>query len=253
MNILAISDSHFKYHHSHSEDANNAAMLIRFLRQSIGKYDLIALVGDIFDLWFDGKYTIVKQYFPLLRVLADLHDAGARLIFVSGNHDFWFGDFLPDYIGCEIFPDGVTIEADGKKIRFEHGDTRTVNDLRYQIYRRFIRHNLAKHLFSLLHPDFALQLGTLLSRSSRERQDKPALRRRKTRGLKLYAQSLIKLQQADIVVMGHSHSPELIPLTNGYYANCGDWICHHSFIEIIAGKPILKQYKDIDNPSSLTT
>ena len=246
MNILAISDCHYKYHSTNSADADNAAALISFLKQSIGKYNLVALVGDIFDLWFDGKYTIVKQYFHLLRVLADLHDAGARIVFVSGNHDFWFGDFLPHYIGCEIYPDGVSIEADGKIIRFEHGDTRTVNDLRYQLYRRVIRHSFAKSLFSLLHPDFALRLGTLLSRSSRDRKDNPALRRRKAQGLKLYAQKLINRHKADVVVMGHSHSPELIPIAHGYYANCGDWISHRSYIEINCGKPSLHEYKEQD-------
>jgi UDP-2,3-diacylglucosamine hydrolase len=242
LKILAISDCHYKYHASRAEDSQNAARLICFLRQSIGKYDVLALVGDIFDLWYDGKFTIVKQYFPLLRVLADIHDAGTRLIFISGNHDFWFGDFLPDYLGCEIYPDGYTLEADGVKIRFEHGDTRTVNDIRYQVYRKIIRLGLVKHLFSLLHPDFALSLGTLLSRSSRGRKENLTLRRRKTRGLKLYAQKLIDQHKADIVVMGHSHNPELISLAGGFYANCGDWIAHHTFIEIIAGKPALQQY-----------
>lgn len=251
MKILAISDCHYKYHRSEAADSQNADLLLTFLRQSIGKYDVLALVGDIFDLWFDGKYTIVKQYFPLLRCLADIHDSGTRIIFVSGNHDFWFGDFLSQYIGCEIHPDGVYLEADGHKIRFEHGDTRTVNDLRYQVYRKVIRLNAVKHLFSALHPDFALSLGTMLSRSSRKRPENPGLRRKKTRGLKLYAQSLIDKHKADIVVMGHSHVPELIPLANGFYANCGDWISQHTYIEIIAGIPSLHKYNLQSGESAL--
>lgn len=242
MKILAISDCHYKFHQTCSADKQNAELLVSFLKSCVSKYDAVALVGDIFDLWFDGKYTMVKQYFPLLRALADIHDAGARLLYISGNHDFWFGNFLPQYLGCEIYPDGVTLKADGKSIRFEHGDTRTINDLRYQIYRKLIRLKPVKQLFGLLHPDFALSLGTLLSRSSRTRQEKPALRKAKTAGLKHYATKLITSKKADIVVMGHSHIPTLEQIEAGYYINCGDWINHFTYVEIDAGNPTLKQY-----------
>jgi len=242
MKILAISDCHYKYNNTCADDTKNAQILLSFLKSCVGKYDLVALVGDIFDLWWDGKYTIVKQYFPLLRVLADLHDSGARLLLISGNHDFWFGNFLTDFLGCEIHPDGVTIHADGKTIRFEHGDIRTVNDLRYQLYRKLIRMKLIRSLFALLHPDFALSLGTLLSRSSRLRKEHDALRVAKTKGLNHYAAHLIDHKKADIVVMGHSHNPTLEHIGTGFYANCGDWLGHFSYVEIDAGIPTLKQY-----------
>lgn len=243
MKILAISDCHYKFSKPSAEDKENACLLLAFLKSAIGRYDLVVLAGDIFDLWFDGKHTIIKQYFPLLKVLADIREAGARMVMLSGNHDFWFGDFLPDYLGMELYPEGYTLAADGKKIRFEHGDTRTHNDLRYQLYRRVVRLPLVKKIFSLLHPDLALEIGTLFSRSSRGRVENPELRRRKTRGLTHYAQSLISAGKADIVVMGHSHNPELSELRGGHYANCGDWLGHHSYIEINAGIPSLHVYK----------
>lgn len=244
MKILAISDCHYKYNLSNREDASNAQILLRFLKTCVGKYDLVVWVGDIFDLWWDGKYTVVKQYFPLLKIMAELHESGARLVFISGNHDFWFGDFLPDFIGCEIHPEGFTLKTDGKVMRFEHGDTHTTNDLRYQLYRKLIRMKTIRQLFALLHPDIALSLGTLLSRSSRTRKEHDALRTAKTKGLKHYAAGLIKQNKADIVIMGHSHNPALERLGSGFYANCGDWLGHYSYIEIDAGIPSLKQYSE---------
>ncbi len=242
MRILAISDCHYKFA-PQSRDDHAAQLLISFLNSSKGQYDLVALVGDIFDLWFDGKYTLVKQYFPVLKALADLHENGARLIYISGNHDFWFGSFLSDYLGCEIYPDGVTLSLDGKKIRFEHGDTRTVNDLRYQLYRKVVRLNLVKNIFQMLHPDLALSIGSLFSRSSRGRKENPALRKAKTEGLENYAKNLINKGKADIVVMGHSHIPQLNQVNSGYYANCGDWLQHCSYVTIIEGIPTLNVYK----------
>lgn len=247
MNILALSDCHFKYSPTTPEDRENARVLLEFLHSVVGKYDLLVLTGDIFDLWYDGQHTIIKQYFPLLKCLADIHESGTRIVMLSGNHDFWFGDFLPDYLGIELYPDGFSMDADGQKLWFEHGDTHTINDLRYQLYRRIIRLNLIKNIFSLLHPELALNIGTFFSRSSRSRVENPQVRFRKTRGLSHYAQELITRGKATIVVMGHSHHPEQINLQGGTYLNCGDWINHHSYVEINAGIPLLQQYHRIDD------
>jgi len=247
MKILAISDCHYKYSPSSPEDQDNARMLLDFLRSVVGKYDLLVLAGDIFDLWYDGHHILIKQYFPLLKCLADIHESGTRIVMLSGNHDFWFGDFMPDYLGVELYPDGFSIATDGQIIWFEHGDTHTINDLRYQVYRRIIRLNFIKNIFSLLHPELALYLGTFFSRSSRGRVENPQVRFRKTRGLTNYAQELITKGKATIAVMGHSHHPEHIPLQGGTYLNCGDWLTHYSYVEINAGIPVLQQYQRIDD------
>ncbi len=244
MRICIISDIHFKYRRNSPEDKENEAIVLRFLEEAIGKYDLMILAGDIFDLWFDWRYTIVKQYFPLLVRLDEITRAGCKIVHISGNHDFWFNDFFPDYLGIELYDHSYTIEADGKTIHVCHGDEHTVNDRRYQIYRYFIRLPFMRRLFSLLHPDLALSLGSLLSRSSRGRKEEQNLKREKQEGLIKHAQSLIKRGKADYVVMGHSHHPMLKELDGGAYANCGDWISHHSFIEVICGKISINYYID---------
>jgi len=249
MKIIALSDSHYKFHCTNRPDRENAAMFISFLNQCIGQYDLMVLSGDIFDFWLEGKFTIVKQYFPVLCALNAIKESGTQIIYVSGNHDFWFGDFLSEYIGCKIYPDGFTLNTDGRKIRFEHGDTRTLNDLRYQIYRKIIRWKGIRKIAAILHPDLALTIGMLFSRSSREHKDSPALVERKSYGLKNYAKRLIEHKRADIVVLGHSHKPALEKIGKGFYVNCGDWINHYSYVEIDAGNPTLHQYNIKNNQS----
>jgi len=66
MKICVLSDIHFKYIQSSPDDKANARIVLSFLREAVGRYDLMVLNGDIFDLWYDWKYTIIKQYFPLL-------------------------------------------------------------------------------------------------------------------------------------------------------------------------------------------
>jgi len=42
--------------------------------------------------------------------------------------------------------------------------------------------------------------------------------------------------------MGHSHNPELLEISDGVYANSGDWISHHSYIEINSGNIQIQNY-----------
>lgn len=250
MRICAISDLHYKYHITSKTDQENQQIILSFLDSIKGRYDLLVLAGDIFDLWFDGRYTVVKQYFPLLVRLHEIHRQGCRIVLISGNHDFWFGDFLPDTIGMELYPESFRITADGRKMLFCHGDTHTVNDTRYRILRWTLRLPITRKLFSLIHPDLALSLGSLMSRSSRERKLHPEVRSRKNEGLKSFATRQIKQGSSEIVVMGHSHEPQVSHIDSGVYANCGDWLGHYSYIEILGGEVYLRSFKVTDSPGS---
>ncbi len=243
MRICVISDVHYKYAPKDASDRESGRIVLDFLKQAVGKYDMMVLNGDIFDLWFDWKFAIIKQYFPILHRLAEIGEHGCRLVLISGNHDFWFNDFFRDYLGMEVFNDAFKLRADGKKMLFTHGDLHTVNDLRYRFFRRLIRLKGSKMLFSLLHPDFALRLGAKLSRSSRFRQMTSLLQAKKSAGLSHFAEYKVQKKDYDLVCMGHSHRPELTEMKQGIYANSGDWARHRSYLEITDGIVALKYYK----------
>jgi len=239
MKIIAVSDIHLKYTDK-AVDKENQELFISFLKKEAVKADLLILNGDIFDLWFVWKKVIIKQYFPLLRILADIKDKGCRIVYISGNHDFWFKDFLTRYIGIEIHKDHFSIYADSKKVFFTHGDIYTTNDFRYKFYRFLIRKKFFMWLFGTLHPDFALDLGLKLSRSSRKKVIPDRLSKQREIGLERFAEK--NKQNYDIVVMGHSHNPKILNFENLIYLNSGDWINHYSYVEINNGNPKLKYY-----------
>ena len=243
MRICVLSDVHYKYVFKDTYDRANANLALDFLKQAVGKYDLMVLNGDIFDLWFDWKYAIIKQYFPILHRLAEIREHGCRLVLISGNHDFWFNDFFRDYLEIEVYNNSFSLKDDGLRVLFTHGDLHTVNDLRYKFFRRLIRMKLSKKLFSLLHPDLALLIGGKLSRSSRFRQVSSLLQSKKSAGLSRYAEYMIGKKDYDLVCMGHSHHPGITRLKGGSYANSGDWTRHHSYLEIDSGQVSLKYYK----------
>ncbi len=241
MRICAVSDMHYKFAVKSQADLEVNAKALTFLKTLPGRYDWLILNGDIFDLWYDWKYTIIKAYFPVLKALSDIAERGCRIAYISGNHDFWFNDFLPDQLKAELYRDAFVLETDRKKIYFTHGDLHTSNDFQYKLLRGFVRLPFTKGLFHFIHPDLALALGKALSRSSRLRRLSHKLQQRKKAGLEKYAASL--LNDYDYVVMGHTHEPCLIPMGKGVYANCGDWLVNHSYVTIIDGKLELRTFR----------
>jgi len=239
MRVYFASDFHLKFTKKNI-DTEQYNKIISFLDSIIGNADLLILNGDIFDLWFVWKTVIIKGYFPILKKMADLRENGCRIVFIAGNHDFWFRDFLTDFLDVEVYPDSFSETIDGMKIFVSHGDLFTTNDARYKIFRSLIRNNFFKKIFELFHPDFSLALGILLSRSSRDRKSHPELERKKEEGLTKFAKH--KLQDYDLVVLGHSHAPKLIKYENGYHANAGDWVAHQSYLKMIDGKLELCEY-----------
>lgn len=247
MRICVVSDVHYKFTGLKPGDQDRQQMVLDFFRSLIGSYDLLVLNGDIFDLWSESKFGIIKQHFPLLKVLADIREAGCKLVYISGNHDFWFGDFFRDYLGAELYDRSFSLTADGKRFFFSHGDLYTINDLRYKIFRYLIRSRPIRTIYSLMHPDLALSLGNKLSRTSSKRKPQKPKQRRRSEGLELYASKLIKNDKYDFVFMGHSHTPVFKPIGKGFYGNSGDWLRNFSYIKVIDGIPEICRYESKDN------
>ncbi|MCD4651397.1 MAG: UDP-2,3-diacylglucosamine diphosphatase [Candidatus Cloacimonetes bacterium] len=242
MRLIVVSDFHLKYDEN-TEDHQRCEKVLSFLVSLIGCTDMLVLNGDIFDLWYTWKRVIIKDYFQVLRTLADIHDSGCRIVITAGNHDFWFRDFLEGEIGIEIYPDFLSEIIDRKKAFFAHGDVYTSSDTRYQIYRSLIRRRWVMKIFEFFHPDFSLKIGKQWSRSSRGHKRPSASQQRKEAGLNKKARELIE-SGYDMVFFGHSHQPHIESYMHGYYLNSGDWLQHNSYLEVIDGKPELKIYKN---------
>ena len=75
----------------------------------------IFLVGDLFDFWFEYKYTVPKGYIRLLGKIAELRDAGIKISFFTGNHDMWMFDYFPKELGITLYNKPIDIELNGKK------------------------------------------------------------------------------------------------------------------------------------------
>ena len=242
MRVVVASDFHLKFTEN-AEDRQRRQKVIRFLHSLRGNTDVLVLNGDIFDLWYVWRRVMIRGYFSVLREFADLAESGVKLVFVAGNHDFWFRDFLHCELGADVCREAYRATVDGQRLFVAHGDAYTTGDMRYQVFRRLVRNPIVSWVFSVLHPDFALWLGSQMSRSSRDVVIPPQLHRRKLAGLRRKGMQLLGAGD-DIIVFGHTHDPSIETTDQGVLANSGDWIKHNSYVLIENGRTSLHTFEN---------
>lgn len=234
MITLILSDVHLDASERGRERMAQFAQYLRDLRGSNVKR--LIVLGDLFDFWFEYRHVIFSGYFEVLRAFAELRDQGVELHLVCGNHDFWSGRFLRDYLDFTIYPDWTLMDFGGRRVLLAHGDGLNAKDWPYRLYKPIARARPIVWLFSLLHPDWAMALAQRVSRTSRRMANKrnPA-KGSEARALRAFAAGTLERGDADVVLLGHAHDPvhEVYPTPNGsgQYINAGDWMVHRSQVE----------------------
>ena len=94
-------------------------------------------------------------------------------------------------------------------------------------------------LYSLLHPDVGIGLAQAVARASRVTSAKPSL----VADMARFAEGRIE-SGFDIVIMGHSHVPELRHFNGGVYVNLGNWVTAFTYGVIRDGVPSLEVFGD---------
>lgn len=193
--------------------------------------DRLVILGDLFDFWFEYRYVIPKAYHRVLFMLQELVAGGIRVDYISGNHDFWMGDFFTQHLGIHVHRDGFDTEYGGRRLHLIHGDGLSSSDRGYRLLKRILRNPFNVWLYRLLPPDWAYPLARKVSHSSRRRSETNDLSF--ARDYEAYARG--KLADGfDVVAIGHIHLPVCLRYEDGVYVNTGDFIKHFSYARINA-------------------
>jgi UDP-2,3-diacylglucosamine hydrolase len=223
--IYFISDAHLG-EHGHLLEVRKEERLIAFLQHIATDAEVLYVVGDLFDFWFEYKHAVPAKHHRVLHRLAQLIAGGTRVVYVAGNHDFWLGDFFVREVGMEISREPLAVEHQGRRLYIAHGDGMAQKDRGYRLLKKILRHPLNVRLYRLIHPDVGIPLARLASASSRAYTDQKAL------GMVAeYERAAKKLlsQDFDAVILGHSHYPVLRRQEEKIYLNIGDWITHFTY------------------------
>ena len=74
----------------------------------------IFFLGDLFDFWFEYKYTVPKGCIRFLGKIAELVEHGIKFHLFTGNHDMWMFDYLEKEFGITINREPITTEINDK-------------------------------------------------------------------------------------------------------------------------------------------
>lgn len=217
---VVISDTHLGAREAQSE------FLMDFLKRV--DCDHLYLPGDIIDLWKVRN----GWYWPqintnIVQLIMDKAANGTEVIYVPGNHDEMFRDYVgSEFNGIRVRLDHVHCAADGRRYLILHGDEFDA----VVMHRRWLAY-LGGATY-----DFLLTLNRWFNRF-RRRLGFPywslsAFLKYRAKKAVSYITSYetaladeAQRREVDGIICGHIHHANVYAMANGtIYANAGDWV-----------------------------
>jgi UDP-2,3-diacylglucosamine hydrolase len=206
--------------------------VVRWLNMIRHDVQVLYLMGDVFDYWFEYSHAVPKGYVRLLGKLAELADAGVEIHYFTGNHDMWVFDYLPEEIGLQLHREPIQKEYNGVKFFLGHGDGLGPGDHGYKFIKKVFSNPVSQWLFARIHPNSGIRLMQYFSKKSRIATgdaDEKFMGEDKE-WLIIHSKEILKKEHFDYFIFGHRHLPLDIKLNDrSRYINLGEWINHHTY------------------------
>lgn len=206
--------------------------------------DDLYIAGDLFDFWFCDRDKIYPDFKPVIHKLVELQKAGIRVHLGEGNHDFFMAEYFKDVLGINVFEEWKDAQLDKLKILIAHGDTADSKNIRYLLFRKFLRSKAFYHFQRFIPASVRWALAGFSSTASKEMtmENGEALVK------KMYPFALRRFQKGyDAVVLGHSHIPGINYYTikgrEKTFITLGDWISYYSFVYYEDNNFYLRYYR----------
>lgn len=221
-------------------------LLVNWLDEISVDASHIYLVGDLFDFWFEHKYTVPKGFTRFLGKLGELKDKGITIEAFTGNHDMWMFGYLEDELGIPIHRSPITREFFGKKYLIGHGDGLGPGDHGYKFLKKVFANKLCQWLFARLHPNLSFYMAQFWSGKSRISNASPDHFLGETdEWLVQYCKEHLTNEHIDVFIFGHRHLPIdfYFYKENSRYVNLGDWLRYNTYLVIDQEEAKLLAYK----------
>lgn len=196
--------------------------LMSFFNHINKKNNTLFIVGDLFDFWFEYNHVIPYEHFPILCKLYTMIKNGVQIKYITGNHDFWIGNFFQN-MGIKIYKDPIDIRINNKHYYIAHGDGILKADRGYRLLKKILRHPINIKLYRLMHPDIGISLAHLCSSLSRNKKTEHNKEEYINFAKKKFNQGF------DHVILGHTHLPVEFKQNDKKFINIGDWIHHFTY------------------------
>ena len=243
--IYFSSDNHLGAP-NYSESMRREKLFISWLDEIKKDAQVIFLLGDLFDFWFEYYRSVPKGFTRVLGKLAELSDSGIKIYFFLGNHDYWVRDYFTKEIGMEVVKKPTEFRINNKLFFIGHGDGLGPGDFKYKFLKKIFRNPLFIFLFRINYPWFGIPLGNFFSRNNKILSgNNIKFTCKENEMLYHFCKKKLNSKHYDYFVFGHRHLPLKIELdNNSYYYNSGDWINHYSFLHYKDDSLELKYFKN---------
>lgn len=247
-NVYFLSDAHlgsWAIDHSRMHERR----LVRFLDSIKHKAAAVYLLGDMFDFWYEHKYTVPKGYTRFLGKLSELTDMGVEVHFFTGNHDIWAYSYLEEECGVIMHRKPITTDIYGKVFYLAHGDGLGDPDIKFKLLRRMFHNTICQRLFSAIHPRWSMWLGLTWAKHSRMKRingEEPPYMGENKEHLVLYAKQYMKSHaNVDVFIFGHRHIELDLNLSkNVRMMILGDWISQFTYVVFDGDHLLLEEYEE---------
>jgi UDP-2,3-diacylglucosamine hydrolase len=229
--IYFASDFHLGIDTAISSDVREN-LIVEWLEHIKEDAAAIYLVGDVFDYWFEYKYSVPKGFFKLFAKLHNLIQAGVEIHYFKGNHDLWHFGYLDQEIGILMYDGPVVAQLNGKRFFVSHGDGLGPKDRKYKMIKSVMTNSFCQRLFSMLHPNIGLRIMRKMSNLSRDNHSpEPNAVIANAIPISFCIDYLTDDSTIDYFIFGHWHHPlvHLLPNEKSYYINLGDWMSHFTY------------------------
>ncbi|MBN9081249.1 MAG: UDP-2,3-diacylglucosamine hydrolase [Rhizobiales bacterium 62-17] len=202
-----------------------AAVLLDFLK--VYEADTIYLVGDIVDGWrLRQSWYWPQSHNDVVQKLLRKVRKGTRVIYIPGNHDEFFRDYVgSNFGGIEVEEEAIHRCADGRSMFILHGDK----------FDTVVRNVRWLALLGDWAYDFAIWLNGHIARVRRHfglpywsfsqwSKDKV---KRAVSFISAFEQAVVtdaRRHGVDMVLCGHIHKPTMRTIDGVLYINTGDWV-----------------------------
>jgi UDP-2,3-diacylglucosamine pyrophosphatase LpxH len=243
--LVVISDLHL------GNPASSArTRLVGFLDHIRDTGASVCINGDGFDMLQTSFSRLAADAIPVLNRLKALQADGRNIYYVVGNHDIVLEHFLEEWSLCRLSP-FLNLRSGDRRIRIEHGHL--YDPFFAQSPRLYgIATRLARYVLFAVPDTYQLWANAQRRLQDARRRrvgptgttDDNGHRHISFLGTPYHeAASMILRRGFDAVVFGHTHSAEMVTLTEGLYVNSGNWLSDATYVEITKGELVLRSWE----------
>ncbi len=246
LKIYFASDQHFGAP-TPELSAPREQRFVKWLNEIKHDADVLFLVGDLFDFWFEYKTVVPRGFVRVLGKLAELKERGIEIHFFVGNHDLWMDDYFEKELGIPVYHRPQEFTFNGKSFLIGHGDGLGPGDKGYKRMKKVFTNPVSKWLFRWLHPDVGVKLAQYLSVKNKliSGDEDVKFLGEENEWLVLYSKRKLQTKHYDYLIFGHRHLPMVIKVgPDSEYVNLGDWIIYFTYAVFDGTTFELKKYEN---------